>query len=338
MTATINIKTLYERLAEIGIPQNFVRQQALPDWWNNDCEQTPGSAIEAAIYISSRLNLDFKSLVKAESRPRFNQISSSKFKVQAGSLPDELIAPYSISARVAEIVASACKPNFQALPDSPKLIRDEILKNRPTVNLEGLLNYCWNIGIPVVRFKKFPKSTHKFDGMVAFFGGCPVIVISHRLSSAAWLLFVLAHELGHIGSKHITEACIVDEQIKLESVDIEEIEASEYAAEILIGRQDIIYYTPRNFDGEQLAEYGKRMFQRDNVDPGVVILNYAWNKARTASKKEKGIIWATASKALQIVEGNINAPRLINNLAFEHLDLDILDGDSQDYLNFALLE
>ncbi len=337
MTATVDVKTLYKRLAEIGLSKTFIQEQALPDWWDEGCDQLPGSAIEAAAYISRRLNLDIKSLLKVESKPEFNQTCLPKFKAKSGSLPEDLIAAHCIASRVAEMLAYTCKPAIQVLPESPQLIRNKILKTQDFVDLKGLVTYCWEIGIPVVSFKKFPKSIRKFDGMVAFFGERPVILISHNQRSSAWLLFVLAHELGHIGKKHLTEASIVDEQIKLESVDNEEIEANEYAGELLIEKSDITYYTPRRFNGKQLAEYGQKMLRRDNVDPGVVILNYAWNKAtQAATKEEKNIAWATASRALKIIEGDINAPQLINSLAQKYLDFDRLDTDSQDYLEFAL--
>ncbi len=338
MTNTIDLKTLYERLSGVGLSKKYVRQQGLPNWWNEECEQNPGSAIEAAAYISRRLNLDVESLLKPDTTPQFKQTCKPRYKIKSESLPDNLKAAHCIAARIAEMVAYACDTPFKGLIDSPQLIREEILKRWEIVDLERLLNYCWAIGIPVIYFKKFPQSIHKFDGMVAFFGERPVILISHAQGSPAWLLFVLGHEMGHIGKKHLIEASIVDEQIKVESEDNEEIEANEYSAELLIGKPDMVYYTSRYFTGEQLAEYGQKISSRDNVDPGVVILNYAWNKSSiSTSEGDKRIIWATASKALKIVEGNINGAQLINSLAHKYLDLDKLDSDSQDYLESILL-
>jgi hypothetical protein len=105
-----------------------------------------------------------------------------------------------------------------------------------------------------------------------------------------------------------------------------------------LGNPDIIYYTPRIFSGDSLATYAKGISARDKVDPGVVVLNSSWSKANWAvSENERQIIWATASKALKIIEGDADAPAQINNYVQKYLDLDRLDGDSQDYLELVLV-
>ncbi|WP_337906885.1 ImmA/IrrE family metallo-endopeptidase [Iningainema tapete] len=133
-------------------------------------------------------------------------------------------------------------------------MRDEILKTRQIINIEGLLEFCWNHGIPVVHFDGFPttQEVHKFDGMVAFVAQRPVIVISINRCSPARLLFILAHELGHIIKGHVNNYAIVDEEIDPESIDVEEIEANEFASELLLCR-DIEYYTQGASTGEQLV-------------------------------------------------------------------------------------
>lgn len=336
-----DMKTLYERLSEVGFPEKFVREKALPDWWDEEFETKPAAVVEAAAYVSRRLNLDIISLLKSEVAPTFRESCKTKFKRKQGTSDQQILIAHCMAARVAEMLAYACVTELQPLPNSAKCVRDEILKERQYVNLEGLLEFCWSYGIPVVHFNGFPRSQGvcKFDGMAAFFYKRPVIVISLTHHSPARLLFILAHELGHIIKGHVNNNAIVDEEIDPDSTDTDEIEASEFAVELLLGKPDIGYYTPRYFKGEELAAYAQDISRRDSVDPGVVLLNYAWIKAnRTAIQKDKSIIWATASKALKIIEGNVDAPKLINSYARKHLDLDKLDGDSQDYLESALEE
>lgn len=340
MTQTqINMATLYERLSEIGFSEKFVREKALPDWWDEEFEATPGAVVEATAYVSRRLNLDIASLLQPEAAPAFKRAYDAKFKTQQGTDSQQLKVAQCMAARVAEMVAYACVPECKPLPKSALNVRNEILKTHNFVNLEGLLEFCWNYGIPVVHFDEFPpsKGVRKFDGMVGCFYNRPVIVISLKHRTQARLLFILAHELGHIIKGHIQGASIVDEEIEPESIDIEEIEASEFAVELLLGKPDMGYYTPRIFSGDSLATYAQRNSIRDNVDPGVVVLNYAWSKASlAATKTERGIIWATASKALKIIEGDVDAPTQINRYVQTYLDLDKLDGDSQDYLELAI--
>lgn len=333
------MKTLYERLSEVGFPKRFVREKALPDWWDEEFEATPGAVLEAAAYVSRRLNLDIKSLLKSEATPTFKQSCQPKFKTKQGTEPQNILVAKCMAERIAEMIAYACVPEFKPLPNSAKFVHNEIVKKRPYVDLEGLLEFCWNSGIPVVHFDEFPKSQgcHKFDGMVAFAYERPVIVISSSHHSPALLLFILGHELGHIIKGHLNGNSIVDEEINPENEDIEEIEASEFAVELLLGRADMTYYTPRRFSGEELAIYAQKISKRDAVNPGVVVLNYAWGKASiTADKETKRIIWATARKALKIIEGTADASQQINCYARNYLNLDKLDGDSQDYLELVL--
>ncbi|GAB1544607.1 hypothetical protein NUACC21_72830 [Scytonema sp. NUACC21] len=342
MTQTqLKMTTFYSRLKEVGFPEKFVREKALPDWWDEEFEATPGAVVEAAAYVSRRLNLDMTSLLKPEATPVFKQSCQAKFKTKQLTANEQLLVAHCMATRIAEMVAYTCVPEFKFLPAKALFVRDEILKTRQFVNLEGVLEFCWNYGIPVVYFDGFPQAqeVRPFDGMVAFFDTRPVIVLSLKRRTQAWLLFTLAHELGHIIKGHINNGAIVDEEIEPESVDIEEIEANEFAVELLLGKPDMGYYTPRYFTGEQLAAYAQQISARDDVDPGVVVLNYAWSRTnRTAIKKDQQIIWATATKALKIIEGDVDAPKQINRYVQQHLDLDRLDEDSQDYLELALTE
>jgi hypothetical protein len=215
-------------------------------------------------------------------------------------------------------------------------IRHEILHQHPFVHLDSLLEFCWSRGIPVLHFADFPtvKGSRKFDGMVIEFDTRPVVVISLNHHSPARLSFIVAHEMGHIYKKHIESGLLVDEVIEFESKDNEEVEANEVAVELLLGKPDISYDTRRPFlTGEQLAEIAYSTSTRDQIDPGVVTLNFAWNKAnRATTKKDKDIVWATASKALKILEKDMSAPEIINSYLRKNLDWEKLSNDNQEYL------
>ena len=335
------METLYKRLSQIGFSEKFVREKALPDWWDEEFEATPGAVVEAAAYVSRRLNLDFTSLVKSEATPTFKQSCEVKFKTKLSIENQQVFVAQCMASRVAEMLAYTCVPEFKLFPDSAMRVREEILKNQQYVNLEGLLKFCWSCGIPVVHFDGYPKTrgVYKFDGMVAVFYERPVIVISCIRHSPAWLLFILAHELGHIIKGHLNSNAIVDEKINPDSEDAEEVEASEFAVELLLGKPGIGFSTLQKFTGEQLATYAQNISDRNDVSPGVVVLNYAWGKVnKTEIKKDQQIIWATANKALKIIEGDADAPKQINHYAQKYLNLDKLDGDSQDYLELVLEE
>jgi Zn-dependent peptidase ImmA (M78 family) len=337
--ARMKMETLYGRLSAIGLPEKFIREQALPDWWDKEFEDSPGAVVEAAAYISRRLNLDINSLLEPLATPTFKHSCIASNKTKQGIIINQLCNAYAIAARIAEMAAFACNTGFQLLSESASIVRNKILENREFVDLEGLLKFCWSCGIPVVHFDRYPKSQDKFDGMVAFFDHRPVIVISLNRSSKAWLAFILAHELGHIIKGHANNTILVDELVLLENQDIEEIEANEFAVELLLGKPDIGYNFPPYLSGKGMVDYARQISVRDRVDPGAVILNNAWNKAvRVVTKKEERIIWATANESLNIIEGDADAPKKINIYAQQYLDLDKLDVDSQDYLELAIME
>ncbi|MGL5193101.1 MAG: ImmA/IrrE family metallo-endopeptidase [Chroococcales cyanobacterium] len=348
------MSTLYDRLSAIGFDKAFIRSKALPHWWDAEFEATEGAVVEAATYISRRLNLDLTSLLKPDAIPTFKPASPGKFKLKPGTEIEQLKVAYGMASRVAEMVAYACIPEFKSLPNSAQQMRDEILTtlnplepslpNSPVmsipsfVNLERLLEFCWSYGIPVVHLDDFPttQGVRKFEGLVTFFSNRPVIILSLKHRSFARLLFTLAHQLGHFIKGHGKGFSILDEEIDPESLDPEELEANEFALELLLGKPDMGYYTPRIFTEKQLAGYAQTVSVRDRVDPGLVALNYAWNKAnRATTKNEQLLILETAQKALNFLERNVDATATINRYLHKHLDLERLDIDSQDYLDLV---
>ncbi len=330
---------LYQRLASVGLTKPFLLKQALPDWWCDEYEATEGSVVTAAAHISKRLNLDLKSLLDEQAQPRFVLTSQPKYKVQSGTDPQQLPVPSAIAAKVADVVAFACKVPYQPIELlSVAAIRDEILKVREYVDLEGVLDFCWSHGIAVVHFNRYPqiKGIKKFEGMVACFYQRPVIILSLNHCSPSRLLFIVAHELGHILKSHLnlmSESLLIDEKVTNEIMDLqnededeEEIEANEVATELLLGQPDRIYFTPRNYTAHQLASYATRVGLRDRVSPGVVALNYGWYKKH----------WGSTNGALNLLEPSAEAPQQINRYLLEHLDWDSLGNDYQEYLELVL--
>lgn len=247
---------LYERLAVIGFPKKFIQQKILPDWWTDEVDETPGVLTEGALYISRRLNLDMQSLLDCKLSPEFNSPSQLKFKLKAGTNNHQIAIPHLISARIAEMVAYACNKPYQPLDNvSVSAIRQDILARQNSVNLQGFLEYCWGRGIPVIHFDKFPPKVRKFHGMASYFCARPVILLSLKAKSPSRLLFIAAHELGHILQGHLTqEQPLIDEEISLESPDREELEANEVAGELLLGVADKNYSIVQAYTSKQFLE------------------------------------------------------------------------------------
>ena len=337
MTQTqLQMSDLYERLDAIGFPKKYLQNKILPDWWTDDVDATSGVLVEGALYLSRRLNLDMRSLLGTDTKPVFEVACQPKFKLKVGTNKEQLMIPRALSARIAEMIAYACLQPYQAIDGlSVADIRQQILAKQEVIDLEGVLDFCWQCGIPVIHFSEFPSGVHKFHGMVAYFYQRPVILVSLKDLSPARLLFIIAHELGHILKGHIdSEGILVDESIELESSDTEESEANQLAAELLLGKSGISYDLWQKFvSGDQLASQAEEWGNRDRVSAGVVALNIAWNRAnRVSDPKDKGIIWATAKNALKVLEPSPNAPQQINHYLAANLDWEKLGEENQDYL------
>lgn len=349
--ATISIQDFYSRLAEIGLTPKFVRQFLLPEWWVRECESEVDAVVEAAAYVSRRTNLDFNSLIQGNTQPYFKNITQPCYKVRGGvdrCDRKSFALSQAIANRVAELIAYAWAGNPY---DAGKLsgrqeLRETILNHDRVVNLQSLTHFCLECGIAVVYVGKLPPGQKKFDGMVGFFSSSlgaaapprPVIMISKKHKSSAWLAFILAHELGHLIQGHVQDAPIIDEQINpIQDENDQEIEANEVALQLLFGKTNPCYFQLRNLTADKLADFSLQSSVSDHVDSGAIALNYAWYKTKIAADdKGRRITWATASKALNILEGNAHAPELINSSLSQYLELERLSDDNQEFLKLMI--
>ncbi len=118
--------------------------------------------------------------------------------------------------------------------------------------------------------------------------------------------------MGHICKKYIKDKYLIDQEIKLNSIDKEEIEANQVANKIIFNTSGINYYKNISipyFSGAQLAKLAKNYSAKDSgISPQSIIMNYSWHKAEDP-QNIKSIVWATAYKALKIVGENFNTPK-----------------------------
>jgi hypothetical protein len=192
------------------------------------------------------------------------------------------------------------------------------------VTLEDLLNYCWEIGIPVVHTSKFPIGTRKPDGMaVCSQDGRPVIVLCKDSQRPAWLVFILAHELGHIALGHVPKGgAVVDGNLEAASGEEEERQANEFASVLLTGKPDLGLSFHGPLQAGMLARKAQEFARRYRISPGVAALNWGFNTGN----------WPVANGAVKILEGTQNALEIIRRSAASGLDWDSLSEDTTEWL------
>ncbi|PSB01539.1 ImmA/IrrE family metallo-endopeptidase [Merismopedia glauca] len=253
MTPTISMSDLYHKLSQLGIEPNYIRECALPSWWNEELETKPVAVLEGAGYIAKRLGLDLKSLLAKDEPPRFKPQPHTKFKQHLSPNHRTLVA-HSLVHRLAEMVAYGTEATFTNIPADVNQIRSQILTKSeealpwngrvsltlsPQIDLTALLDYCWQQGIAVLHFSHFPPHTRPIEGTIQWHRNRPVIIIGAHHQDSAKLAFILAHELGHLALGHLTEGMLVEENIDLDSPDEAEYCANQFAINLGLDKSDI---------------------------------------------------------------------------------------------------
>ena len=203
--ATNPMAELYRRLRAVGLTKPYVRKTILPDWWDDRAADNPAGYAEGLTYLSRHSGLDLATLRDSAKPVAFRDFGVCKFKMSKNATEDDLALARAIATRAAQLVNVATSEAVQPLPTSASQIRREIIgQGEPWVSLSNLVDYSWSLGIPVIHLSSFPDAKRP-DGLAACVKGRPVIVLCKKDNYSAGLLFILAHELGHIALGHITD-------------------------------------------------------------------------------------------------------------------------------------
>ncbi|MEZ2226228.1 MAG: ImmA/IrrE family metallo-endopeptidase [Microcoleus sp.] len=330
MTQTLSMSVLYRKILAIGFPKQFVRDKVLPSWWNEELDNQPVAVLQGAGHIAQHLRLDLKSLLAENQKPQFQPLPHTKFKYHQQSQTDLPDVAHQLASRVAEVVANAIKLEFKPIPSDPDQVRSEIVAKHPQVNLYSLIHYCWQHGIVVIYFNNYPKKQRKITGMIQWQGDYPVIVLSSSHTNPALLAFHLAHELGHLALGHIEEGILIDDDIKQDSDDQEEIDSNQFAVKLLVNSFDNFLGNQNFYNAVQLKN---KIIQRSKndltIDPCALALNYGWH-----NKTYFGL----SRRCLNLIDDDKEGQKIINNFLQQHLNWDELSDDNADYLDRILGE
>jgi Zn-dependent peptidase ImmA (M78 family) len=328
MTQTLSMSALYQKLTAIGFPKKFVREKALPSWWNDELNDKPLAVLEGAGHIAKRLHLDLTSLLD-DLVPQFKPLPRTKFKYHDQNHRDVPTTAQQLASRVAEIVACSTNIKFKSIPSDPRQIRSEIVSKHPQVTLYSLLDYCWQQGIAVIYFNDYPSKIRKITGIIQWLDERPVIVLSSGKTEPACLAFHLAHELGHLALGHIQEGILVDDKIEKDSDDQEENDSNQFAVSLLIG--DFDNHLKKTFkNANQLKTEILKVVQIDKtIDPSALTWNYGWNKD----------CFGLATKCVSfLTDPKSDGKQTINDFLEKHINWDSLSDDNTDYLEQILGE
>lgn len=192
---------LYSKLQNQGVSKSFL-QGLLPTWWDDEIATSASGYQDAAMFLANLLNILPSSLLNDSQTPVF-RLGQRRFKCQAGTASSDLDIPCSLAMTAARLAVLATKKTYEK-PDAALKLRKIILSNpeQRWIDFSTLLDYCWKSGIPVLHLSHFPRKSRKMDGLAISIMGRPVIVLTSQ-RKYGFLLFHLAHELGHIAEGHV---------------------------------------------------------------------------------------------------------------------------------------
>lgn len=322
------MRALYERLSEAGVSRSFLKRRVLPDWWDDRIGQNRAGYLQALGYVSKHLGLDVESLRDMSIPLELSHAAGARFKLRDGVNHDDVTWPRQIGIRAAELATLATsQPYISVEAETASSLRERILdRGAPWVGLDHLIDLCWEFGIPVVHVSRFPQGAKKMTGMAVVARNRPAIVLTSNKKHAAWLLFDLAHELGHIVHGHVHDDEVwVDDKIDFSATQVEEREANEFAVELLTGSPETQVEAASWPPAVELAQKAMQIGREESIDPGALILNFAYH--------DSGNIWKLANAGLNRLDPNPNAPEIIRSLLKENLDWDRLPEESAAYLH-----
>lgn len=308
------IATLLDRVSALGFPRNYVEAQ-MPSWWSPEARKSGSAVMQLELTLARRLGLDVRSLL--EGNPTLAQRLNAKYKRARRYTEQQLAISTSVCVSLAEAVSAALQVPYSGIPRSPAPIRELLFEHgAKRISLSALVMYCWHVGLPVIHARNLPDGVPKMDGLVVRTHDRPVIVLAKQSRFQAWLLFILAHELGHIAHGHVEAGeLLIDEEFEgltpdAEAQDTEEVDANTFALELLNGTSTPDYQLDMTLPIVQLAREAMTLGQAVGVDPGHILLVQARNTGR----------WREANAALaEFQERDDDARSRINQTLAQQL-------------------
>lgn len=165
----------------------------------------------------------------------------------------------------------------------------------------------------------------KMDVVVVDVNGRPVISLTKKHKHESELLFLLAHEMGHIFHRHLERGqTLIDMGMNEPNErDEQEKQANAFAIELLTGIEDTQYHSNGiPLKGNELAKAAKEKSIKSKVDPGHIALN--WGNTTK--------YWGSSKAALNFLYPAPDWEDYIKNKLCENIDEDEANEDQLDYL------
>lgn len=324
---------LRSRLRRLGL-SSAALSAAWPRWWSSEANASPSAQTELAFTVARRLGLDPRSLLEEDEEPRFLWRAEARFKRMSGETDLEREGIVSFGRAIAALLVEA-GPDADATVQGATAadLRAGVLTRSPFVGLPDLLGLAWAAGIPVVDARVFPWDRKRVAAMCVNVGDRSTVTLVKETRYPARAAFYLGHEFGHIALGHVgRDSAVVDledDHRPLESGDVEEQAADEFALELLTGERRPVVRAEGGVrtSGRELARRSVSSARDLRIEPGVLAEVYGYSTGE----------WETVGVALRHIYPRVGpAWEGINQIARGQLDLSRLPVDAADYVDAVL--
>jgi len=317
------MSSLYARLGKRGVNKVFVKR-LLPEWWDDGLAGTPSALLQAQMIIASGMNFELQTLRDPSAEIQF-KTAHRKFKFSKAVEKESIQLSAEYATGMAKLAAQAMRSAYTSPPPDPVHIRKGILATHACVDLHALLDYCGKCGIPVLHISDLPGN--KMDALAIRQNGRTAIVLCKK-ASAPFLLFHLAHEIGHIALGHLGDGdgTLIDAQISSSDMDADERAADSFAIQLLNG-SDVRYQSAsRLVNAAMLASSAIEYGRQSRIDAGHIVLNYA--HAMNS--------YPLANAAIKLLPAEVQDAAIVNDMLRSNLDMEALSDDQSSMLVRAL--
>lgn len=313
MTNKFDMKNLYTKIIGLGFKKREI-ETILPKWWDDNIATTQTGFLEAAALLSKSLSINFNSLISDEDA--YFDLPLTNFKVKSNIQSSDLNVAVALSTVAAKATLRGFSSDKKYLELTAKDIRQTLLsRGNRWIDFRTLVEYCWEIGIPVLHLSL--KNHKKMQGLAIEINGRPVVILTSNFKYG-YLVFDLAHELGHILAGHTKDGLIIDEQISPSDIDHKEKEANDIALEILTGSTSSFSTKIRDYN--QIANACILTGKERNIDPAHLALNIGHSMGN----------WVLANTVLKMIKQKLNIgandPDICKEAMLERLAFDAM-GD-----------
>ena len=318
------IKEFSKRLSHLDSKLAREIKNYLPYWWDDELANSSGAIQQLLISLAKFTNLDIKTVLNTHSSLNFKNATCC-YKHANNKQQSDLTAATALVQSLANTVADITVNEYNPFQEIESIRNNFFEASKPWVDFKSLVRYCWKHGVPVLYFPELPV-LKKMDAVVMDVNGRPVIALTKKHKHESELLFLLAHEMGHIFHGHLEQGQILIDTKVNESInerDEQENQANAFAIELLTGtKEPNCYLSKKWLKGDTLAKISKRKSKEIKVDPGHIALNWAHTNNR----------WGVGMSALNFLYSIPDWEDYIKQELCNNIDEDEANEDQLDYL------